>query len=70
MTISKEHKDWIDRASYTQLLARWRNAPSGDPMFEGDTGDYYAQVMSDKRKAVGPSAHTAASKQIGWDGGM
>lgn len=64
--MTKEQKDWIDNAGYTQMLGRWRNAPSGDPMFQGETGDYYAEVMKRKREEIGPSAHVAASKTIGW----
>jgi hypothetical protein len=59
-------KQWIDNASYEQLLSKWRNAPSGDPYFQGETGDYYAEVMKRKREEVGNAAHVAASKAIGW----
>ncbi len=59
-------KDWIDNATYQELLRRWRHAPVGDPMFQGDTGDYYSKVMAEKRSAVGPVAAVAASKAIGW----
>ena len=60
-------REWIDNATYTQLLGRWRMAPIGDAMFQGGTGDYYAEVMKRKREEVGPGAHVAASKAIGWD---
>lgn len=58
-------KAWIDSASYTTLLERWRNAPSGDRMFQGETGEYYAKVMRERRQA-NPGGHVAASKSIGW----
>lgn len=61
-------KAWIDSASYTELLERWRNEPSGSPWFYGETGDYYSRVMSEKRDQVGDDAHVAASKSIGWRG--
>lgn len=67
-TIPAEHKKWIDEATYDQLLGRWRNAPLGDPMFQGPSGTYYANTMQRRRAEVGPAAHTAASKRIGWDG--
>jgi len=60
-------KEWIDNASYEALLRRWRFAPVGDPMLQGDTGDYYSKVMSQRRAEVGDEEHTAASKRIGWD---
>ena len=34
-------KAWIDGASYESLLERWRNAPVGDPAFQGEAGRYY-----------------------------
>jgi hypothetical protein len=50
------------------MLHRWRFAPVGDPMFQGEIGDYFAKVMKRKRAEVGDPAHTAASKSIGWNG--
>ena len=58
------HKKWIDEASYEQLLSKWRFAPIGDPMFQGDTGDYYAKVMREKREHVD---HVQVSKNVGWE---
>lgn len=66
--LEQETKAWIDGASYESLLRRWRNAPVGDPMFQGVTGKYYADVMTAKRAEVGNAAHVAASKSVGWDG--
>lgn len=59
-------KEWIDGASYQELLGRWRSAPVGSPMFQGETGDYYSKVTAKRRTEVGNAAHTAASKAIGW----
>jgi len=59
-------KWWIDTADYESLLSKWRFAAVGDPMFQGDTGTYYAEVMYRKRAEVGNAAHVAASKSIGW----
>ncbi len=58
-------KEWIDNATYQDLLRHNRFAPVGDPMFMGDTGDYYGKVMAEK-KAAEPSP-AAVSKAIGWD---
>ena len=57
-------KEWIDNASYVELLRKWRFAPSGDPMFKGSTGIYYADVMFRKRDQCD---HVQASKNVGWD---
>ena len=59
-------KQWIDSASYESLLSKWRFASVGDPMFQGDTGTYYAEVMARKREEVGNAEHVRASKSIGW----
>ncbi|TES92934.1 MAG: hypothetical protein E3J87_03470 [Candidatus Cloacimonadota bacterium] len=61
-----EMKNWIDNASYEQLLSRWRLAPIGDLMFQGEIGDYYGEVMKKKRGEVGNEEHVRASKSIGW----
>ena len=66
--MTDKQKDLIDKMSYEGMLSLWRNAPSGHPMFEGDTGDYYSKVMKEKRNKVGPGEHVRASKSIGWGG--
>lgn len=63
--MNAEQKYWIDNASYEQLLGRWRFAPSGSEWFIGETGDYYAKVMREKRDADS-SASVQASKNVGW----
>ena len=66
--ITKEEKDWIDRASYRDLLYKIRFAPVGDPMFTGDTGDYLLKVQRERHAAPGGEVeHVAASKDIGWE---
>lgn len=59
-------KAQIDSEDYESLLRRWRFAPAGSPMFQGELGDYYAKVMQEKREAVGQQEHVRASKNIGW----
>ena len=49
--MTPEQKKWIDEASYEDLLRKWRFAPAGDPMFQGDTGEYYSKVMNEQRSA-------------------
>ena len=62
----QEMMDWIDNASYEQLLCKWRFAPIGDPFFQGAMGDYYAEVLS-RRRNEDPARHVQASKNIGWE---
>ena len=64
--INEKMKKWIDNATYEQLLSRWRFAPIGDLMFQGEVGDYYAEVMARKGEEVGNEEAVRASKNIGW----
>ena len=64
--IPPEMKAWIDHASYEQLLSRWRFEPAGSRWFQGTVGDYYAKVISERRKSD-PAEHIRASKAIGWN---
>ncbi len=66
--MTDEMKARIDAMTYEQLLAKWRFAPIGDPMFQGDTGDYYGKRMAEMRAEPGGNTrHVAASKHIGWE---
>lgn len=62
----EEMKKWIDAASYSQLLSRWRFAPVGSPWFQGEIGDYFAKVMREKRKHISDAEHSGISKTLGW----
>jgi len=62
-----EMKEWIDNASYGQLLSHWRFAPIGDPFFQGEIGEYYSKVMSKRRDEVGDAKHVQTSKILGWE---
>jgi hypothetical protein len=63
-----EMKKWIDAASYEALLRRWRFAPAGgDPIFQGEVGDYYNEVMFKKRDALPAGEQVRASKAVGWE---
>jgi len=66
MSMNEDIKKQIDAMSYAEMLSRWRFAPAGgDPMFQGECGDYYAKVMVEKRNND-PAAAVTASKRIGW----
>lgn len=64
--MTPEQKKWIDESSYTALLQKWRHAPLGDPLFQGETGEYYSKVMFEKKKEE-PDGGVGASKTVGWD---
>ena len=61
-----EMKEWIDNASYEELLGKWRRAPTGDPFFIGEIGDYFKKAMDAKRDMIGDAEAVQASKNIGW----
>ena len=61
----QEMKDWINNASYEDLLRKNRMAPIGDPFFQPPVGKYFMEVMKRKKEEVGPAAAVAASKKIG-----
>ena len=65
MTLNSEDKEWIDNATYEQLLKRWRTAPVGNRWFQGQLGAYYIKVMLEEQ-ARDPEAAVRASKSIGW----
>jgi hypothetical protein len=64
--IKQTEKDWIDNATYEQLLYRLRFSPAGDEMFVGDTGRYFSEVMKAKGVEIGHESRVQASKRIGW----
>lgn len=67
-TMTETIKKRIDDMDYESMLSLWRNAPIGHPMFQGEIGKYFSEVMAKKRDEVGNDAHVAASKSIGWNG--
>lgn len=64
--MTPEQQKAIEDMPLEEMLRRWRNAPAGDQQFQGERGEYFAQVMSAKR-AKDNGAWVAASKAIGWD---
>lgn len=62
-----EDKEWIDNATLDELIRKWRFSPAGDPMFEGETGDYFTQVFIAKKHKASPAEFTAASKRVGFE---
>ena len=59
-------KKQIDDMSYESMLRLWRHAPSGHPMFQGETGEYFSKIMKKKRENISNSEHVQTSKNIGW----
>ncbi len=63
MKLTSENKKTIDKMSYESLLSQWRNSPSGNPWFEGETGEYWKERMTELRETMD---HVAISKKIGF----
>ena len=59
-------REWIDNASYEELLSRWRNAPFEDTIFTGDLGAHYKETMRVKGDKAGIDERIRVSKKIGW----
>lgn len=63
--VPNKMKEYINNASYGQLLHKWRFASSGDPFFQGEIGDYYKKVMFKKRDQLSHKDQIHASKVVG-----
>lgn len=67
MDLTAELKQEIDDKSYEKLLSRWRFAPVGDAMFQGESGKYWGGRMAELRsKPGGDGEAVRASKSLGW----
>ena len=64
--MTEDLRKWIDEQSYETLLRRWRTAPAGDPIFQGEIGEYYQEAMRKKRAEHSPEELVGISKRIGW----
>jgi|WetSurMetagenome_2_1015567.scaffolds.fasta_scaffold529305_2 hypothetical protein len=63
--INPTDKNWIDTASYDCMLARQRYSP-GDPIFDGESGDYFATIINRKMSKLAIHELLAISKAIGF----
>ena len=59
--------DWIDNASYGELLEKWRFAPVGSPWFQGKVGQHYSLTMNKRRAEISNNEQVSASKNVGWE---
>ncbi len=62
-------KEIIDLFSYENMIKLHRFAPSGNRYFLGDTGIYFAKVMSEKKSKLSTEECIKISKKVGWDEG-
>jgi len=57
-----ELKAQIDAMSQYDLCRTWRFAMIGDPLLQGEVGDYFAAKLKEKGGFT-----TAISKGLGWE---
>ena len=63
MDLTLELKETIDRFTHYDLLSRWRSAPVGDEMFQGESGEYWRKRMGELRDKD-PEQAVANSKAL------
>ena len=63
----QEMLEWIESASYAELLAKWRFEPVGSPWFSGPVADAYHAAMGQARDSLTDDERVAVSKGIGWE---
>jgi len=63
----KVMRDWMDGASYLELLTRWRFADEDDGIFQNDMGKRYVRVMGEKKSKLSEADQVAISKRVGWE---
>lgn len=67
MNLTEDLKKQIRDMSYESMLSKWRFSPIGDPMFQGESGQYFSEIMKQKRaEPNGQDRHVRASKSLGW----
>lgn len=63
----REKLDWINQASFEDLLRKWRFAPAGDPFLKGHIGDHFNKIYCQRRNSLDPGEFTRISKKIGLE---
>jgi hypothetical protein len=62
--MTENDKLFIDNLTYKQMLNLWRFSEIGNPLFMGETGEYFSDRMFKLKKEVD---HVKISKEIGWE---
>ena len=66
MKLTEEMKAKIDIMSLREMLAKQRFASIGDPLFQGDIGEYFLKVMREKKSAISNDEWSNISRSVGW----
>lgn len=67
MKMNPEQKEWIDNASYREMLYKRRFEPIGSEWFFGECGSYFFKIEAEKRKQISDAEYVLISKSIGWE---
>ena len=59
--MTQEQKTKIDGMTQHELCAKWRFAKIGDPLLQGDTGEYFSKRLKEKGGFT-----SEISKRLGW----
>ena len=60
--MNEEQKKQIDKMSQYRMCYMWRFSPSGNPLLQGDAGEYFAKILKEKGGFT-----PEISKSIGWE---
>ena len=68
MKLTEELKKEIDNMDYETMLTKWRfTTGANNPIFEDESGRYFADSMFEKRDKLSAGEAAQVSKRIGWD---
>lgn len=62
MELTPKLRAHIDSLSPTDLMRKWRFSPVGDPLFQGESGDYISKRISQ----ISEEDKIKISRAIGW----
>lgn len=60
--MTPEQKKTIDDMSQYDMCRLWRFARTGEPLLQGDTGQYFKKVLFEQKGGFTPEI----SKNLGW----
>ena len=62
----QNRKNWIDNATYQELLQVWRFEPIGSDWFQDELGEYFKIKFFKKGEETPNEEMAQASKNVGW----
>lgn len=57
---------WLETASYSDLLKKWRFEAIGSEWFRGEVGDAFVDIMAKRRAELTHEEKVEFSKRVGW----